>query len=344
MNPASPWRVVILVALSIAVLTGILVVTGPLRVRNGQPLQVDFGFAGPIKPGAAIRISGVVVGVIDEVEFLGGQNAAAGSEVMVRLHADIEDKAWPILTTSSRFFVTTLGVLGEHYLDIMPQPGGNPLKPGAVVRGTDLARADLLLPRAAALLEVMNGVLDEGRQDATQLMRALTELVSLLQSTLSENESGQMVQAGRSLLEEIRSLVSALRVVLGDGSGAKALLQKANHLADRGDALANEFNESDFPGFMASGKETMQRLNGTLAELSDSPLWQAQTQKELVGQVTSTLSHIDRLSIRAERLLARIEKGEGAAGQAFQDETLIQDLKSVLRALRDGPMRPWVQE
>lgn len=344
MNRASRWRVLILVALSMAVLAGVLVVTGPLRVRSGQPLRIDFGFAGPIKPGAAIRISGVVVGVIDRVEFLGGQDPSAGADVMVRLHGDIEEKAWPVLTTKSRFFVTTLGVLGEHYLDIMPQPGGGALVPGTVVRGTDLARADLLLARAAALLEVMSGVLDEGREDATRLMRALAGLVNVLQSELSTDESGQMVKEGRSLVGEIRGLVSALRVVLGDGSGAKALLHKANHLADRGDALADDVSEADFPGLMASGKETLQRLNGTLSDLSQSPLWQARTQRELMVQVKSTLGHIDSLSIRAERLLTRIEKGEGAAGQAFQDETLVQDLKSVLRALRDGPMRPWIPQ
>lgn len=344
MNAASLWRVSALLLLSVVVLAGILVVTGPLRVAQGNPLRIDFAFTGPIKPGAAIRISGVVVGVVQEIEFLGGQDSSAGPEVMVRLHADLEERAWPALSSNARFFVTTLGVLGEHYLDIMPQAGGTPLAPGSVVRGTDLARADLLLPRAAALLEVMSAVLDEGRADATRLMAALAELLALLQKELSADENGALVAEGRHLLIEIRDLARSVRTALGDGHSAKELLQKAHALADRGETVAGELEKANLRSVMATGQKTLDRLNGTLDGLAQSPLWPAQKQQELILQLQTTLAHIDQLSVRTERLLGQVEQGEGAAGQAFRDETLIQDLKSVLRALRDGPMRPWVRD
>ncbi|MFZ9888605.1 MAG: MlaD family protein, partial [Myxococcota bacterium] len=177
-SPA-PWRVGLLALAALVVLIGVLVMVGPLRLYDGVPLEVDFAYAGPIKPGAAVRLSGVVVGAVERVELLAGTDEAAGPDVMVRVHARVEDRAMPAITPETRFYVTTLGVLGEHYLELVPgSPRSAPLSRGSRVRGIDLARSDLLLPRAAALLEVMTAILDEGREDAVGLLRQAGSLLA----------------------------------------------------------------------------------------------------------------------------------------------------------------------
>ena len=71
------WRVGAVVLLSLAVLLGALVATGPLRVFSGQRLAVDYAFIGPVKPGAAVRLSGMVVGSVEDVELLAGTDLAS---------------------------------------------------------------------------------------------------------------------------------------------------------------------------------------------------------------------------------------------------------------------------
>ena len=65
-------RVGALVVLSLVVLLGVLVVTGPLRLLSGRRLSVDFAWAGPVKPGATVRVAGIVVGAVEGVDFLAG--------------------------------------------------------------------------------------------------------------------------------------------------------------------------------------------------------------------------------------------------------------------------------
>src|SRR4051794_27116179 len=82
---ARAFRVGLLVVVSLAILTAILVVTGPLKIVQGDAVDVDFAFAGPIKPGASVRIAGIVVGAVQSVDLLAGQDAQAGPDKMVRV-------------------------------------------------------------------------------------------------------------------------------------------------------------------------------------------------------------------------------------------------------------------
>ena len=43
---------------SLGLLVVLVLALGPLRVVRGTDVDVDFTFAGPIKPGASVRLSG----------------------------------------------------------------------------------------------------------------------------------------------------------------------------------------------------------------------------------------------------------------------------------------------
>lgn len=325
-RPSVPWRVGALAVISAGILLIILVLAGPLRVFRGVPVAVDFGYAGPIKSGAAVRLSGVVVGAVERVELLAGQHEEAGPEVMVRVHARVEDRAWPVVTSDARFFVTTLGVLGEHYLDLQPAspPRGEPVEPGAVLRGVDLARPDLLLPRAAALLEVMSAVLDEGREEALELMRAAARLMQELDRLLGEGEgkAAPLLEDARALLSDVRQLADVLRTAVGDGREVRAALERLNRL-----------------GRQVEEDELLERASETLRQVNQSPLLAPDRQLRLLADLEKTMKAVDDLSTRAGRLLDQLERGEGALGKAFQDEQLVDDLRAVLRQLRTNPYR-----
>lgn len=339
MNRSMQWRVGALVLLSLAVLLGILVATGPLALHSGNRLAIDYGYAGPVKPGAAVRVSGVVVGTVETVELLAGQDEGAGPEVMVRVHTRIEDRAWPVVTDKARFFVTTLGVLGEHYVDVVPAPGGEPLEPGSVVRGTDLARADLLLPRAAALLEVMGGVLEEGRDEALRLMQALSRLLVRVDDLLSDEPSADLVRDIAATMKDAKDVLAALKQGLGSGEELKSTLAQSRALMGRADRLAAELERMDLPGLAESGKGTLSRVDRALDTLEQSPALKPDKQRELLTAFERTFESVDRVARRADVLLGQIERGEGGAGKAFHDEQLVEDLKTVLHELRTNPLR-----
>ncbi len=323
-RPSVPWRVGALVIASLGILLGVLVVTGPLRLYRGVPLQVDFGYAGPIKAGAAVRLSGVVVGAVEDVELLAGADEQAGPDVMVRVHARIEERAMPAVTPEARFYVTTLGVLGEHYLDVVPAvPRSEPLKPGAVVRGVDLARSDLLLPRAAALLEVMGAILDDGREDAVDLMRRTSALIRQLDELLQTGEGKPLLDEAKALLTDARELMGSLENVVGDGSELRAAIARANR-------LGKGLEDADLAGLVGDGRRMIDVVE-------TMPLVSPERQAALLQDVDQALGAFEDLAVRADKLLGMIERGEGGAGKAFHDEKLVEDLKAVLGQLRRNP-------
>lgn len=323
---AREWRVGALVVAAGLVLLFVLVATGPLRIAGGRRLAIDFGFAGPIKPGAAVRVSGVVVGAVTDVEFLGGIDPKAGPDDMVRVHCRVDEKAAPVLTTTAQFYVTTLGVLGEHYVDVVPRPGGQPLPDGAEVEGVDLARADLLLPRAAALLEILSAILDENREEATELVRGLSSLIRRLDAMLGEDGgTDAAAEEARALLVDVRALVGGLRTAIGDGETLRGAIA-------RGDRLAQAIEQAE-PGALAGD------VRRTLAVLNEGLAGDPEAQRRALARFEATFATLDQVAARADRLLAQIERGEGGAGKAFHDEELVRDLKAVLKGLSDNPVR-----
>jgi len=336
-STALKLRVGAVVSLALVVLLGLLAVTGPLAFFSGKRVRVDFAYAGPIKKGGAIRISGMVVGAVEDVEFLGGADPEAGEDVMVRVHARIDEKAERVVTDRARFYVTTLGVLGEHYLDIEPQPGGTPLADGARVRGVDLARSDLLLPRAAGLLELMRELLDEGRPDAMALVRHVSTLIARLESVLGKEGDPVLLADIGAAARDAREVLAALREALGDGQSLSRSLARADQTLGETTVLLRTLNEADLGNAIAEGRATLSQADKTLAKVDDSLLVDGKRQAELARTFEKTFFALEDVSKAATRLLLQLEKGEGAMGEAFQDDALVRDLKAVLRQLSTNP-------
>src|SRR5437764_15199421 len=117
------FKVGVLIAGALVLLGGFLFLLGNFSVGGGYPLYVDYNFSGNIQSGAAVKISGIKVGKVEDVRFLGGQlDADTGKPVQVQVVAFVEDRVKSAIHRDAEFFINTQGVLGEQYLEI--QPGG----------------------------------------------------------------------------------------------------------------------------------------------------------------------------------------------------------------------------
>ncbi|MCC7072283.1 MAG: MCE family protein [Deltaproteobacteria bacterium] len=311
---------------AVAVLLALLVVTGPLAIVRGSTVRVDFAYCGPIKPGAAVRLSGVVVGVVRDVELLLGADAAAGPDKMVRVLATIEPRAMAALTERARFYVTTLGVLGEHYLDVEPVPGGAPLSDDARLDGVTLARADLLLPRAASLLGRADDLLPSS-PEVLELLRAASSLVKQVDALLGNEAAAQTAS-------ELQALALAVR----------HSLERLPGLLDRADRLTQGLDQAGLAELVSDGRALSERLRGTLERVERAPLLDPDKQEQVRRELSAALVTIDEAGRRADRLMSAVETKQGAAGKLFWDEAAASDLKAVLKGLREDPVRFFLQK
>jgi phospholipid/cholesterol/gamma-HCH transport system substrate-binding protein len=334
-------RVALLLALSLAILGGLVTATGPLAVVGGKTVRADFGFAGPIKPGAAVRIAGVIVGAVRGVELLAGTDLEAGPKKMVRVTAKLEARAMAALTDRARFRVTTLGVLGEHYLDVEPVAGGTPLVDGVRIDGVDQPRPDLLLSRASGLLERAEELLPSS-PEARDLMKSMTALLARLDAALGGDDAAGALGHDESvpaLVQDLRALIHAAAVGLGDGSSLRRSLDKMPEVLERTDALAASLDEAGLGPLVVDARASLVRLDRTLELVANAPLMDASKQEALRTDVASAMRSIDAFSRRADRLLSVVEQKKGGAGKLFWDEAAADDLQALLRGLRRDPVR-----
>lgn len=101
---------------------------GKLELIGGNVYEVvaQFTTASGLKPGSAVEIAGVEVGRVREI-VLKEDRAAVTLAVNnnVKLYTD---------TIAS---IKTRGIIGEKFLALSPGGGGDPLKPGDIIRDTE---------------------------------------------------------------------------------------------------------------------------------------------------------------------------------------------------------------
>src|SRR5579871_1546404 len=221
-------RVGALVVIALALLTGFIVVLGAFSLGGGQRLAVDFDFSGNLQAGAPVKISGIKVGKVEEVAFLGGKlDERVKRRVQVRATVWIEDRARESVRQNAEFFVNTAGVLGEQYLEIAPGDYDKPpLDFATPVRGVDPPRTDLIVARLYEFLDSITQLLHDDKDVIRDLLKNSSSVVRTLDTVLQENhdEIARLLKNVDKLTAEAGGLVATLRDGIGDGAEVKRTL------------------------------------------------------------------------------------------------------------------------
>ena len=136
-------RVGALILLAVGLVLGFVVLVGGLSFQPTYTVYVAFENPGGLTVGAPVRISGVKVGRIAELEFRGGLERRPGEpDGLIRAVAKLEKRYQSSIHDDARWFVSTLGVLGEMFLEVEPGTRSRPvLQDGASVQGVSPPQA-----------------------------------------------------------------------------------------------------------------------------------------------------------------------------------------------------------
>ncbi len=179
----------------IAVLKGVGI--GP---RSSYRLKVGYNFAGGLTVGSPVRVSGVKVGKVRAVDFV-GEDPSIPYHVVVTI--DIDDKARPSVRKNSKFLINMAGIIGERYLEVTPgSKDAESWEPNTLVPGVDPPRLDQLISQGYA---VMGEVLDIIEKNRPRLER----MIAAIDAFLGNFDEEQMKDVGQ-LISNLSSLVKAL--------------------------------------------------------------------------------------------------------------------------------------
>jgi phospholipid/cholesterol/gamma-HCH transport system substrate-binding protein len=327
--------------LVIAAIAGIIVlilgVSGDINVfKDTMTIYTDLPAAEGLRQGDEVRLAGVRVGSVKEVEFSEiPQDLNAKASVRVRMEVE-GDEAQDRIRTDSRAILRQLGLLGGQYVNITPGTlQGDPIREGDTIRGLQevtigqvVEQSDDLLAGFKQLTAKLNEITDtinEGRGTIGRFINDESFYVNLNRATLEAQELVRRVSEGEGtagrlindprLYEDLQSTVASLqdvadRISSGDGTvgrliNERELYDRLNSLATRLDTTGNRVDE--IVTQVRSGQGTAGKL------IYDEKLYQ---------DATATLASIKTV---AERL----ERGEGTAGRLLHDEQLYNNLNQL---------------
>ncbi len=329
-------KVGLLVVVAAVVLGGFIFILGNYSFGKGFTVQVDFDFVGNLAPGAPVKVAGIKVGRVERISFLGGRvDERTKRRVYVRLHLWLENRARATVRTNSRVFINTQGILGEQYIEIEP---GNPeaeeskewVSDMLPLRGENPPRTDLVFARLYTVLDEITVLLTTERTTIQKGLREATSTLESVNKLLTENHDsiGRVLTKGDDLLAELTQTAKSANAALGDGKSLVQTLQSTQYLVNV--------------------------LSGRLPKLIDSvekTLVEAQNLTRLVGpkerdRVLSSLDKLDRLSGQLELVaqdsrgvIKKINAGEGTAGALLMKREVYEDLKELVRDLRENPWK-----
>ncbi len=325
-------RVGILIAVALVVLGGFVFILGNFSLGKGYELYVDFDFSGNLQAGAPVKVSGIKVGKVEDVMFMGGQmDPEVNRRVQVRAKLWLQERAADAVRANAKFYVSTAGVLGEQYVEIAPGSWAKPaLGPDKKVVGENPPRTDLIISQLYEFLSSTTSILNDDKDLLKNLLKNSSEAVATLDQLLVDNraELGKLIVSSAKLAEEASGLISDVRKGLGDphviGRGlahADATLASAERAVDELTPRAAKLLDE---GQRVAGLLTEQRVERVLAT--------ADAATTVLGKAKSLVGNVDGM-------VTDLRAGKGTAGALLVRDELYADIKEMVRDLKRNPWK-----
>jgi len=306
-----------IIAVVIAATTIIMLTGGRGFFWQRYVLKTRFSNVAGLKAGSPVRLAGVEVGSVQEVDL-------SGEQVDVLL--EINEGYRPQITTESVAVLGSISLLGESSVDITPSITGTPLPEWGYVRpGPAPALLSDVTSSAGKGLEELTALLQDVRSGRGTVGKLVTDeqlYVDLQRfvSTASDLTAG--IKQGRGTIGKLlndpkaaETLEASLRNVeevtrkLNAGEGSLGKLLKDESFSQSLTALTGNFET-------LSAK--LNRGEGTAGKLLNDPA--------LFTRMTAVTEQI-------EQLTTRLNNGEGTAGQLLKDKQLYENMNKTVTEL-----------
>jgi phospholipid/cholesterol/gamma-HCH transport system substrate-binding protein len=327
-------KVGILILTATVLLAVFILVMGGINFQPRYSLFVDFDNPGGLQTGAPVKIAGVKVGKITEIQFRGGE-APGGTgkrEPLVRVKVEIEKRYQPNVRDNAVFYVTSASVLGEQFLALDPGSGDRPvLAENAIVRGLDPPRLDMLVAKAYDLLDTTVTALSGNKE---QIGTALNGLSRTLKGT------GDFFDKNGDRLDRIAANVEQITVdtqdTVREAKQKYVENPKIDRILDNVDRTTGALAQ-DAPPLLADAKATLANVK-RVSETVGGEGEQAKI-RQAIGDLAEVARNTKGITQDAQAIASSVRRGKGTVGALVMDEQLYDDLQELVRDLKHNPWK-----
>jgi phospholipid/cholesterol/gamma-HCH transport system substrate-binding protein len=322
-----------LMALSVVLLIGFVMVMGGLSLQPTFRLFVEFENPGGLQTGSPVRIAGLRVGRINTIDFRRPKSSdkATGAPAVVVTVA-IESKFQDAIHDDAIFFVTAQGVLGEMHLAVDPGTPSRPLLPAdSTVVGVSPPRLDQLLGEGYDLLHrAYQGAVGREKQIGEtidgfhQTFRGTARLLDAHGEDL-----GHILERSDAIAAQAEEFIAGAEEQYVSGPRIQRILGRLDHITQVLDENLEPMMK-DSRVLLADGKA----ISHVLAEPE-----QLETLRQAARDTRSILTTARAATEDAKAIVDRIKAGRGTAGSLIMDEALYDDLQELVRDLKQNPWK-----
>jgi phospholipid/cholesterol/gamma-HCH transport system substrate-binding protein len=281
-------------------------------------LKVLFTDVAGLKEGAPVRISGVDVGSVSALVFIGER---------VEVIVEISDEHRNRVTTSSRATLGSVSLLGEGAVDITASSEGTPIPEwGYIPTGRQASSINEVAAEAA-----------DGITEATNLLKDIRSGRGTIGKLFTDEALYRDLNALVSSAERVASNISQGRGTLGKLTSDDALytemsssVRDLNAITARirsGEGSLGKFLND--PAFANSLTATTQNVEGVTARLNRG--------EGTMGKLLNETVLYDRLNgtvQQLERFTNTLNQGQGTIGQLLNDKQLYENINQTVLELR----------
>jgi phospholipid/cholesterol/gamma-HCH transport system substrate-binding protein len=326
------YKVGLLMVGAAVLFAAFIFVLGHFSLRGGFTMYVDYDYSGNVQAGAPVKVSGITVGRVEGVDFLGGAiDPETKRRTQVRVEIWVEDRAHDSIRHDAEFFINTAGVLGEQYVEIVPGKDWNAprLPAGSIVVGVNPPRTDLVVARLYELLDLMSQVMRQHKDQIANMIAHAADAVDHVDGILVENHA----RIG-GLLDSVTGLAVESQKVLAkvDGGLDSARLSKTIADADGLIVTTDHAIAGASPGANALLAEGV-RVLGLATE----------------GRVDRALVAVDRAGNAADAagtlltntngVVVDLRAGKGSIGALLTRMDVYADVREMVRDLKNNPWK-----
>jgi phospholipid/cholesterol/gamma-HCH transport system substrate-binding protein len=339
-NPKSiEVKVGILLIVAIGILAGFVLIMGGINFQPTYDLFVDFDNPGGLQTGAPVKIAGVKVGKVSEIQFRGGalNPKTHQRDPLVRLKINVEKRHHSAIHQNATFYVTTQGVLGEQFLAIDPGSLDQPVLPeGSTVRGLDPPRLDMLLAEGYELLHTTIQGLRSNKKEIADTFQGLRDTLKGTGHFFNQNRDrlDRIAANIEQISLDTDELIKAVKSRYVDSAQIARIINNIEHTT----AILSRDSE----GLIKDVRVTMTNVR----RVSDTVGSEEQTKKirQTLDDVSTIAAKAKLATADAQTIVAHVKKGDGSVGALLMSEQLYDDIQELVRDLKHNPWKLFWKE
>ncbi len=326
-------KVGILILVSFGILGAFVLVMGGLNFEKTYPVFVDFDNPGGLQSGAPVKIAGVKVGKVQQLEFRGGQiDPKTGRRTLVRVKCAIEARVRDSIHDDADFYVTTQGVLGEQFLAIEPGSNTKPvLAENSVLKGIDPPRLDLFLAKGYELLDTTMAGIRNNRELISDIAVNTAGLLKGLNNVVSDNRD--RINRTVANVEELSTEANALT---REARAKYVNNPKIDRTIENVDRISADLQRDTGP-LLRDAKEALANLSRASATIGGEAE-QAKVKKAL-DDIVQLAARANATAADAQAIVTHIKTGKGTVGALLMDEQVYDDVQEMVRDLKHNPWK-----